>query len=674
MPSECISKWVKNCSQRLLNDAELSVLVKGLNYAVTPKDVPVVELVTATETACRKLDPSNANELRSKVVNTISRPRTYESNISPLERKALKDLKSDKSIRILPADKGRCVVILDKSEYEEKCEELLSDSKTYVKLGKRNPTTTYKGQLVKVLSDIEEEGGINRDQYRSLYPTSETPPKFYGLPKIHKQSRPLRPIVSSIGSITYQCSKHISDVLAPLVGKTEHHVANSQQFVDKVKELRVEEDEELRSYDVTALFTSVPVDKALDIIHNKLCSDSTLSDRTTLSPVHITKLLKQCLETTYFVYNDTYYRQIHGAAMGSPVSPIVCNLYMEYLERLAIESAPHPPLWWFRYVDDTHCKLKKEYAQEFTDHLNSLDPDIKFTTEGEEESSLAFLDTLTVRQPDGSIQVRIYRKATHTDQYLNFGSNHPLQHKIGVINTLLYRAKTVITEEEEIAKEVDHITKALQKCHYPQWAIDRAKEKQLSQSVPTPDTAQTNKPDKPKKGTVVIPYIRGLSETLKRVYASYGIQTFFKPTNTLRQILVAPKDKTKKEDIAGPIYLIHCKGDTTSNRQCRDIYIGETERNLKKRFLEHRRPSSVSSSEVAQHIHIESPGHSVDISDVRILDTEHRWFERGVKESIYIRAHNPTLNKDGGRYQLPSVYNNMIKSHVPPVTPSESFC
>ncbi|XP_072033586.1 uncharacterized protein [Amphiura filiformis] len=149
--------------------------------------------------------------------------------------------------------------------------------------------------------------------------------------------------------------------------------------------------------------------------------------------------------------------------MGSPVSPIGCNLYLEHLEQLAISTAPHPPLWWFRYVDDTHTKLKKRYAQEFTDHLNSLDPDIKFTTEGEDNRTLAFLDTLTVIKPDGSLNIKIYRKPTHTDQYLNFSSNHPLQHKLGVIHTLFHRAETVISDAVDCDEEKLHITEALSK-------------------------------------------------------------------------------------------------------------------------------------------------------------------------------------------------------------------
>ena len=388
--SECISKWVKNCSQRILNDPELSVLAKGVNFAVAPTKIPVVDIVTSTESVCRKLSDREAGELRSKVANLLSRPRKIESNLSKDELKALDELKKDQDIRILPADKGRIVVVLDTAEYKQKCENLLKDTATYKNLGSKDPTSKYKKELVNVLQELEKEGGINREEYRKLYPTTEAPPKFYGLPKVHKVNNPLRPIVSSIGTITYSCAKHLADILSPLVGKTKHHVANSQAFADCIKDERIEDDEELRSYDVTALFTSVPIDKALHIIQSRLESDKTLCDRTRLSPKQVVKLLEVCLRCTYFVYNGIFYQQIHGAAMGSPVSPIVCNLYMEHLEQIAIETAPHSPLWWFRYVDDTHTKLKKQHAQEFTDHLNSLDPDIKFTTEGKRIERLLF--------------------------------------------------------------------------------------------------------------------------------------------------------------------------------------------------------------------------------------------------------------------------------------------
>ena len=101
----------------------------------------------------------------------------------------------------------------------------------------------------------------------------------------------------------------------------------------------VSEDEELRSYDVSTLLMSVPVDKALDISLEKLREDPTLHERTPLSPEDVTKLLELCLKNTYFVFEGQFYQQIHGASMGSPVSPIVCNLYMERVEERAIRTS-----------------------------------------------------------------------------------------------------------------------------------------------------------------------------------------------------------------------------------------------------------------------------------------------------------------------------------------------
>ncbi|CAH1253587.1 CAD [Branchiostoma lanceolatum] len=426
-------------------------------------------------------------------------------------------------------------------DYHKKCRDLLDDTATYHKLGKRDPTTRYKKELVSVLQDIEKEGGIN-----------------YHLPTIVPYNRNTTKIL---------CARFLADTLSPLVGKSEHHIVNSQQFAELIKHRRVEEDEELCSFDVVSLFTSVPVNKALDIILRRLQEDSTLPQRSTLSPTQIVNLLKVCLDCTYFLYDGNFYQQIHGAAMGSPVSPIVCNLYMEHLEQLAISTAPHPPLWWFRYVDDTHTKLKKAHAQEFIDHLNSLDPDIKFTSEKEQDRTLPFLDTLTTIQDDGSLRLSIYRKPTHTDQYLNFRSNHPLEHKLGVVKTLLHRADTIITDPHDRETEKQHIKQALKDCGYPKWAIDKA-------TAPKPPQQNNRNPGTRErdKGRITLPYIKTVSEPLRRIFASHGISTSFKPTNTLRQLLVAPKDKTPREEKCGVVYHIPCQG-TTRQGTCEEFYI-----------------------------------------------------------------------------------------------------
>ena len=159
------------------------------------------------------------------------------------------------------------------------------------------------------------------------------PPKFYGLPKIHKPDTPLRPIVSSCGSATYGVAKELAKILKPLVDKSPHHINSTQDFVEQVKYITLAPGECLSSYDVSVLFTSVPVDPALNIIKDLLVKDHTLKKRTVMEVGDIILLLEFCLKNTYLSFQGQFYEQVEGAAMGSPVSPIVANLYMVYLEQ-----------------------------------------------------------------------------------------------------------------------------------------------------------------------------------------------------------------------------------------------------------------------------------------------------------------------------------------------------
>ena len=133
----------------------------------------------------------------------------------------------------------------------------------------------------------------------------------------------------------------------------------------------------LTSYDVSALLTSVPIDPALKIINDLLVKDPTLKDRTVIGIDDIILLLEFCLKNTYFSCQGQFFEQVEGAAMGSPVSPIVANLYMEYLEQETLSTAPHPPRFWCRYVDDTFVIHKEANKQCFLQHKNSIDPAIK---------------------------------------------------------------------------------------------------------------------------------------------------------------------------------------------------------------------------------------------------------------------------------------------------------
>ena len=160
--------------------------------------------------------------------------------------------------------------------------------------------------------------------------------------------------------------------------------------------------------------------------------------------------------------------------MGSPVSPIVANLYMEYLEQKALSTALHPPRFWCRFADDTFVIHKEVNKQDFLQYINSVNPAIKFTVEdNKEDGSIPFLDTIVKPEADGKLSITVYRKSTHTDQYLQWDSPHHLSAKFSVIHTLSHKAKTVCSKPELLQQEKDHLRKALTKCKYPKWALDK---------------------------------------------------------------------------------------------------------------------------------------------------------------------------------------------------------
>ena len=153
--------------------------------------------------------------------------------------------------------------------------------------------------------------------------------------------------------------------------------------------------------------------------------------------------------------------------MGSPVSPVIANLFMEHFESLTVDTKVR---FWRRYVDDIFCILNKDDVERTLDTLNSFFPSIKFTVEIEKDGSLPFLDVLVNRQIDGSFRTSVYRKPTHSDRYLAYQSNHPPHVKRGVIKCLVDRAYN-LCDSYSLTAEVEHIRRVLIKNSYPKSMI-----------------------------------------------------------------------------------------------------------------------------------------------------------------------------------------------------------
>ena len=299
------NNWVRNLATTPLTQHQVKALSNGPNYAIVPKVPPVGEYITTIENMCNQLQKGKVEELRGEIKAVLKKIQVPRHNISREERKVIEELRRDKNRIILTMDKGVSMGVMDRDDYNNKAEELLQQS-AYRPIP-IDPINKLKTRLNSLLKQIKTEGGMNEATYKRLYPTGAGSPKFYGLPKIHKQGTPLRPIVFSIGAVTYQASKEFSRVLKPLVRKSPHHIHNNQDFLEHLKGIQLAPDEVMMSYDVKALFTSVPITPALDVIEKLLKEDPGLQSRTSMSTQHIMDLLEFCLRSTYFTFRGKLY-------------------------------------------------------------------------------------------------------------------------------------------------------------------------------------------------------------------------------------------------------------------------------------------------------------------------------------------------------------------------------
>ena len=219
--------------------------------------------------------------------------------------------------------------------------------------------------------------------------------------------------------------------------------------------------------------------------------------------------------------------------MGSPVSAVIANLHVEAFEKQAIESVPYKPKIWKRYVDDTFTILDRVIVDSLLHHLNSQQPTIHFTMETEKESKIAFLDMSVSREPDGHLITNVYRKPTHIDQYLLYDSHHPQSVKRGIVKCLYDRAKRLVTKPSVISEEKKHLSSVLVPNGYPSSIVQKL--------TRTRKAAPRVEPKTGFKSTAVLPYIKGVTEPLRRCLQQQGIRAVFNSDTTLRSHWVIPE-------------------------------------------------------------------------------------------------------------------------------------
>jgi len=686
---------------KILNSVEKRVLSKGLKFGISCKKVNEFEILARFEELAQSLDYLEINDaqkedelkanlnskttffnnLQNMASEFIQLSKKAMDNLTSEEHTALKALATDKSIVITKADKGNAVVIQDLSDYQNKVNEILLGCGKFEKL-----SGDYTGSRENKLQVFFREHkklrrkGIDKRIYSSITPCGSRAGVLYGLPKIHKNGAPIRPIISAVKTYNYKVAKFMVKILSPFLDNS-YVLTDSFDFINKIPDLNTRTDASMVSFDVESLFTNVPTLETIDIILDEVFKpredleneDFELFFGLVLTAHGFTReelkrLLTICTQESHFQFNGEFFDQIDGVAMGSPLGPLFANFFMSNFERKYMPELRKMGVEkWYRYVDDVFATLRMNAnIDEILSFLNSRHPNIKFTTELESNNKLPFLDVYVVRRVNKYITT-VYRKKTFTGVYLNWNSLTSRKYKIGLINNLLNRIFRSCTRVEDRNKEIATLKSILTKNDYPTDVINKTVELFMNRKNnidPQMTDSTTREPIVEKKTRfIVLPFSnrkveefgRRLNKLVTNNYPQVDFNIAFQPPMTIGSMFPF-KDTVKVNNHKSlVIYKIKCK-------TCGAEYIGRTERILQYRINEHKSKAASNKSATKKHTD-KYPGHQMDYDNVEIIDHADNPTKLDVKELLHILKTKPEINRQLGSQSSYEIKTILIQAY-----------
>ena len=675
-----------NLSNHTLSEDEEAGLRNGLKFIPTAPKIDEVELYARLESLVGTLyyikkNPPELSDLAAALSRDAknSIERFYSDKpVHNLPKKvniALKALAKNTKLVVSKPDKGNGVVLLNKEDYIEKMKVVLDDG---TKFKVKHNVDLYKSTLSLetkirfILTKMKNCKIITEKQYDTAYPKGSRPCLLYGLPKVHKNGAPLRPIMSASGSAVHGLAQLLVPILAPMT-TNEYSVGNSLLFAEELGLSKLG-GMTLASFDISSLFTNIPLDETIQII-----LDANANKK--LGKVYNKTILKEALvastKSCNFIFNEIVYEQLDGVAMGSPLGPTLANIFMCHFEKTFLNNATiGKPLFYRRYVDDILLGFAEpEDINIFWEYYNTRHDNIKFTIEREVERTISFLDITIIREPESEeIITHMYRKSTFTGLLSKYNTFTYNKYKTGLIHCLLFRALKICSHHGGFSNEVVYLRDLFQKNRFPVDLFDKAvlefKSKHSStlnskKSVPNLDTPQNEPVDsepqvtpeapptesdtpipdvapplsppplppetitpepEPNPLTVTLPFFgdaslhlrNGIRKKLVELFPDLKSRIVFKSGRPLSSIFKF-KDKVPADLSANLIYKYTCS-------TCNVDYIGCTIRHLRTRISEHLGISATTGKRMGSrnsqvNNHIASTGHTGSEEDFQVLYT-----------------------------------------------------
>lgn len=658
------NKVVFNLSDRVISARERSLLTFGLNFGLPIFKLNFYSFFNSFEKLYRTLKkepefkPDTHPSLKS-VLHNLSFRLFYNFKpykiFSPLfsknEINILRNLSKDKSIIICRPDKGRGVVILNRSDYINKMNHILSDT-TKFKLINCNDrvlhTLHQEDKVNRVLNKLKKDGVLSESQYSDLSISGSSPGIMYGLPKIHKENSPLRPILSANNTTTYRIAKFLVPLLQPFTTNS-YTIKNSFEFSKIITSFSNSNSYTMCSYDITSLFTQIPLQETINIILDKAfpTMNSTFHG---FNRKQFKSVLELAVCNSFFIFNDNLYQQTDGVAMGSPLGPTLANIFLCHYETTWLNSCPTniKPKLYTRYVDDTFVLFDNATkSQEFLTYLNRKHSNIKFTIEQEANNSLPFLD-INVQKINNSFQTSIYRKSTFTGQGTNFHSFTPFIYKLNSIKTLIYRSYHLSSTYLNFHNDIEFLKNFFLANGFPLKLFQSCVKGFLSSIY----SSKTKPCIVPKhKLYFSMPYMGYISDKLKNELQNIISKRFphldlvlvFKNNFTIHSFF-KHKEKLSIPLCSSVVYLYKCG-------ECNSSYIGSTKRQFRCRIAEHLglsvrtgKPLQTPNNSAIMDHHYRT-NHNISTNNFEILSKcANNIYDLRTIESLYISKFKPNLN------------------------------
>ena len=635
---QAIENFVINLSSTQFSPAELELLNKGLNFAIAPQCAPLADVINNVESAIQYDNHAFKSAVRHNVKQSVLR---MAKNGNKTDRNnfdtwcTIRRLKS-RDVIYSRADKGNAVVIMDKTDYDSRVLNMISNGpyeEYKFKNGKtRDPLNAMVEEATCTRQNVARLMGEDRLERKFLVPNPMVA-SLYCLPKIHKNPVGMRPIASNIRTPTEKMAGWLVDEMKKYPITHGKSVKNSVDLVEQLEGFSVKRGEILVSFDVVSLFPSIPVADALSSLrrHLERC-------RAPHNEVNAyLRVAEVCMKQSFFSFRGKTYKQTFGLSMGNKLSPLLANLFMSDFENESQKEKLFPRVWK-RYVDDIFATVKERYLEKTLDWLNSRHDSIKFTVEKESDGKLPFLDLIMSKKEDGSLAFGIYRKPTSTDRYITSDSNHFGAQKQAAFHSMAHRLYNIPMEEAEFAAEKTRIYKAAEVNGYNQEFVNRILRKHDRRKRRRNIT--TLQPQTEEVRRISLPFYPKLSNPITNSLKKQNLHIVHRSENTLRDLLCNPKDKVPPDEQSG-VYRIPCQ-------DCPSVYYGQTRRKVKVRLKEHRNAvDSKKSAESAVASHAEETDHQIDWDRAKLVKSVRKPLHLNAWESMLItNADEPLMNED----------------------------